>query len=140
MFHPDRLFWVDAVWLYSVVLIQESGNIGLNIGFKSYFVVTKFPQIWQPKRIENLSNLEYMPARSSKGVSNSYLTTCLYLYHKEYLQYPVKYIYNSWLLSPKSNPVLDSLTSSSNLLSILHCAILACSAYPLPIEKLAINL
>ena len=29
---------------------------------KSFFVVTKFPQKWLPKGIENLPNLEYMRA------------------------------------------------------------------------------
>ena len=37
-------------------------KFGLNIGLKSCFVVTKFPQKWRPIGIENLSNLEYMLA------------------------------------------------------------------------------
>ena len=57
----DYLFWVGG----SVVIdcIYLTSMFGLNIGLKSYFVITKFPQKWWPKGIENLSNLEYMHAR-----------------------------------------------------------------------------
>ena len=62
--------WVEGghVWFLVTGCMRlyfsyKTGRFGLNIGLKSYFVVTQFPQKWRSKGIENLSNLDYMSAR-----------------------------------------------------------------------------
>ena len=56
------LFWVGTV-VHGCTSCIQVRQFCLNIGLKSYFVVTQFPRKWQPKGITNLSSLEYMPAR-----------------------------------------------------------------------------
>ena len=41
----------------------KTGSFWTKIGLKSSFVVAKFPHKGRSKRLTNLSNLEYMPAR-----------------------------------------------------------------------------
>ena len=48
------LFPVGALRLYLFVLfLFKTGRFGLNIGLKSCFVVTQFPQKGRPKGMEN---------------------------------------------------------------------------------------
>ena len=85
-------------------------QFGLNIGLGSPFVVTKFPQKWRPKGIENLSNLEYVPTRLNISQCQSNNLTAL------------------------SQIILCArlLSSFSNSLRILDWAVLGCSAHSAP--------
>ena len=67
---PSKMFCTTGPGSPCVPFCSELVNCNgvYFIGLSSQFVITKFPR---PKGIVNLSNVEYMPARLSKGVSNS---------------------------------------------------------------------
>ena len=93
------LNWIRIIQFTMVKLAV----LGLNIGLKPSFMVTKFPQKRQSKRIKNLSNLEFMPARLEYKPLFASIFFSRILYHSSVPKRTISEKITQWRLLKPSN-------------------------------------